>query len=131
METEKLLERINRICNEADRLRADIMNESKPQKKHRKKDQIQQNDTTDAAIKEFADMGELNQTLTVKQLLEQYGQPSDTEHVESVHKIVTSNGITRQQLEDCLQRIQTANDKEPKNSIQKYTYSCLHKINRS
>lgn len=65
------------------------------------------------------------------QLSEQYEPTSSSEHVGSVHSIVDAKGIARQQLEECLQQIRATNGKEPKNDIRKYTYSCLHKVNRS
>lgn len=131
MNTERVIEKLNTACNILDSLRAEIINETKaPKTKKKKSDAEKVTDALNGITKELSEMGELNRELTIKQTLEKYGQPTDDDHIESIVKIVSDNGITLKQLDSCLERVKTANDKDPKNDIKKYTYSCLYKEGR-
>ena len=127
MDKERLLDRINTAANILDGIRAELINEDSQPKKSKAKGLAKK--LTEEITKPLEEMSALNQELTVKQCLERYGQPTDDEHVESVNRIVSSNGITLEQLDSCLERVKYANDKDPKNDIRKYTYSCLYKVN--
>lgn len=127
METEKVLEKLNTALNILDSLRAEIIKEDSKEKKARKKTA----DPVKEVTKPLKDMGDLNQQLTIKQTLEKYSMPTDEEHIESIQNIVTSNGISLEKLDSCLERVKYANDKDPKNDIRKYTYSCLYKEGRA
>lgn len=81
--------------------------------------------------KTFAEMGELNQELTVTQCLERYEQPTDDDHVNSVLNIMRRNNIEVDQLEGVLERIQAQAKKNGVEDIKKYTYACLHKVNQT
>jgi len=122
MEHEQMIDKINTALNILEGVRLALLKEQKPEKK--KKPAA---DPVKDSKKDLADMGELNRQLTIKQILEKYGQPADDDHVESIYKIVNKNGITIKELDSCIERVKTANDKEPKNDIKKYTYSCLYK----
>ena len=131
MNTERVIEKVNQACNILDSLRAELINDSKAPKSKKNKTAEKVTDALNGITKDLAEMGELNRELTIKQLLEKYGQPADDEHIESINKIVTDNGITLKQLDSCLERVKYANDKEPKNDIKKYTYSCLYKESKA
>ena len=130
-EREYIIEVLNKALNPLDKLRADLINEGKAEKKAgKKKSKKTVTAITEEITKPLAEMGELNRELTIKQSLERYGQPTDSDHVTSVLKIVDDYGITLMQLECCLERVKYANDKDPKNDLKKYTYSCLYKIKK-
>ena len=132
MNTERVIEKINTACNILDSLRAELINDSKaPKGKKEKQPAEKVADALKGITKELADMGELNKELTIKQILEKYGQPTEDDHIESINRIVTDNGITLKELDSCLERVKYANDKDPKNDIKKYTYSCLYKIKKA
>ena len=131
MNTDRVIEKLNTACNILDSLRAEIINETKaPKAKKKKGDAEKVTDALNGITKELSEMGELNRELTIKQTLEKYGQPTDDDHIESIVRIVNDNGITLKQLDSCLERVKIANDKDPKNDIKKYTYSCLYKEGR-
>ena len=121
METERVLEKLNTALNILDGLRAEIIRADSKQKKEKKADPVKE------VTKPLNEMGDLNQQITIKQILEKYGQPTDDEHIESVQRIINSNNITLEKLDSCIERVKYANDKDPKNDIKKYTYSCLYK----
>ena len=126
MNTDRIIEKLNAACNILDSLRAEIINETKAPKGKKKTEKVK--DTINEITKELSDMGELNRELTIKQVLEKYDQPTDDEHIANINRIVEKTGITLKELDSCIERVKTANDKEPKNDIYKYTYSCLYKI---
>lgn len=128
-ERERIIEVLNKVLNPLDKLRSDLINEGRAQSKAEKKKDTKK--LAEEISKPLADMGELNRELTVKQSLERYGQPTDDDHIASVLKIVDNNGITLEELESCLERVKYANDKDPKNDLKKYTYSCLYKLVKS
>ena len=121
METDRVIEKLNTALNILDSLRLEIMKEDTKQKKTKKADPVKE------VTKPLNEMGELNQQITIKQILEKYDQPADDGHIESIQKIINSNGISLEKLDSCIERVKYANDKEPKNDIKKYTYSCLYK----
>lgn len=117
MENDRLIEKINTALNILEGVRAEIIKaDGKEKKKARKNSQVE---------------SDPQQQKEIKRVLEKYGQPTDEEHIASVQKIVSTNDITLEQLDACLERVKYANDKDPKNNIKAYTYSCLHKINKS
>lgn len=122
-ERERIIEILNKVLNPLDKLRSDLINEGRAQGKTGKKKKTKK--LAEDVSKPLEEMSEL----TVKQCLEKYGQPTDDDHVESVKRIVSNNDITAEQLDSCLERVKYANDKDPKNDIRKYTYSCLYKMN--
>jgi len=124
METDRVIEKLNTALNILDSLRAEIIKDSSQEQKRAKS---KKTDPVKEITKELADMGELNQQITIKQILEKYSQPADDEHIESIQKIINSKGLTLKQLDGCIERVKYANDKDPKNDIKKYTYSCLYK----
>ena len=126
MEENSILEKLNTALNILESARLEVIKAETKEKKTSKK---KTKKLSEEISKPLNEMGELNRELTVKQCLERYGQPTDDEHVESVNRIITGNGITLEQLDSCLERVKYANDKDPKNDIRKYTYSCLYKVN--
>lgn len=126
MEENSILEKLNTALNILESARLEVIKAETKEKKTSKK---KTKKLSEEISKPLNEMGELNRELTVKQCLERYGQPTDDEHVESVNRIITGNGITLEQLDSCLERVKYANDKDPKNDIKKYTYSCLYKVN--
>ena len=129
MDKDRLLEKINTACNILDSVRAELINEDRKTKKGNKKAKGIAKTLAEEIKKPLEEMSELNKGLTVKQCLEKYGQPTDDDHIESIKRIVSNNDITPEQLDSCLERVKYANDKDPKNDIRKYTYSCLYKVN--
>lgn len=129
MENDRIIEKINTALNILEGVRTEILKADSQERKKAKKSKGA--DPLKEVEKPLEVMSDLNQQLTIKQTLEKYGQPSDGEYVESIQKIITGNAITLEQLDACLDRVKWANDKEPKNNIKAYTFSCLHKINKS
>ena len=130
LEREQIIETLNKALNTLDKLRSDLINEGRKEEKATKKKRTT-GKITEEVTKPLEEMGDLNRELTIKQCLERYGQPTDDDHIASVKKIVDGNGITLEQLDSCLERVKYANDKDPKNDIKKYTYSCLYKVGRA
>ena len=127
MKKNEIIEKINIACNILDSLRADLINESAPTGKKKKK----QKKVSEEITKPLAEMGELNRELTVKQIVERYQeQPQDDDHIQSVCNIVSKKGITTEQLEGCLDRIREHATKHEVQDIRKFTYKCLHNMNK-
>ena len=121
MTNEKLLDELNKIANITDRLIASVINEDKALKKSKK--------TSKADVKK--DVVITDETIAnVHDNLIKYSFPIDKDFIEDVSKVVTTNNISVDDLAKCLERVKTANEKEPKNDIKKYIFSCLYKINR-
>lgn len=122
MTNEKLLEELNKIANITDKLIASVIAEDKTLKKNKKKVK------TDPK----ADVITTEETIAlVHNNLIKCCFPTDKEFIEDVSKVVTTNNISVEDLEKCLERVKIANDKEPKNDIKKYIFSCLYKIDRA
>lgn len=122
MTNEKLLEELNKIANITDRLISKVINEDKALKKSNKK--------AKAEVK--ADVVIEEETIKrIEQNLIYNGFPTDKDFIEDVSKVVTANNISLDDLEKCLSRVKKANEKEPKNDIKKYIFSCLYKIDRA
>lgn len=117
MTNEKLLEELNKIYNITDRLIAKVINEDKALKKNNKKNK--------------ADVIANETKAVVEENLIKNNLPTDKEFIEDVSKVITNNNISANEIAECLKRVKTANDKEPKNDIKKYIFSCLYKINRA
>lgn len=128
MEKEILLNRLNEIYNKVDRLIVDLINEDQPKKKRKKK----QKKVSEEIRKPLADMGELNRELTVTQILERHPeQPKDDDHIQSVINCVNMHNITAEQLEDALDRVKEYQETKGINDIKRFTYRCLHNMNKS
>lgn len=123
MTNEKLLEELNKIANVTDRLISNIINEDKTLKKSKKKVKADPKADVNAITEETQNI--------VENYLIKCCFPSDKEFIADVSKVITFNNISVDDLEKCLDRVKTANDKEPKNDIKKYIFSCLYKINRA
>lgn len=128
MENDRLIEKVNTALNILESVRAELLKGDKGGKKAKKNTASDPLKDTEKGLNE---MGDLNQQITIKRTLEKYGQPTDDDHIASVQKIINSNGLTLEQLDSCLERVKYANDKEPKNNIKAYTYSCLYKVAKS
>ena len=122
MTNEKLLEELNKIANITDRLITKVINESKGTGKSKSKSAAAR--TTEVNVSEET-------KAIVHDSLIKNSFPVDSEFMEDIGKIVAANSISADDLTKCLERVKAANDKEPKNDIKKYIYSCLYKINRA
>ena len=122
---ERIIKDQEKLLNTVDRLIADIVSEDAP-----KKGKKRQKKVSEEIRKPLTEMGELNQELTVKQILAQHPeQPQNDSHIQSVINCVRMHNATAEQLEDALDRIKQQNDKGKVNDIRTYTYKTLHKIN--
>lgn len=147
MEKDELIERINKATNILDKLRADLINEDREKKKSCKKTYKTKDLAKECDIefktdleeqpqqKDFKDLNTLNKEIEIKHLLGRYSCfaecEKDTEFIEDLLKILDLNNINLKELDSALERIKYANDKQPKNDIKKYTFSCLYNIKRA
>jgi len=113
--TQSDLDKINTALNCLEAVRVRILEDLNGKKK------------TAPPVKPLKEMGELNKELTVKQCLENFGQPTDDEHVKAIVKIVNSYGLTLDQLGSCLYTIQEYGKNHEINDLKRYTYGSLHK----
>lgn len=155
MDKETMLKNVNNALNDLDKVYNLLSKVSKELSKEDKKDASKQSTsftlkelassvvdldgTTREPLakeekqnKDFKELNSINQKLEIKHCLEHYSCFNELEDkdefINDIIKIMSNNNISIKQLDSTLERIKYANDRQQKEDIKKYTYSCLYKV---
>lgn len=145
MENEKIIEKLNTAANILDSLRNSLLKEEKKSNKSKTSKTLKDlaadikdldvGTTEEPTTKKPKDISDLNKQLQIKHLLQKYScfneVANEREFLEDIAKIIVNNDISFESLDSALERIKYANDKQHKEDIKKYTYSCLYNINKN
>jgi len=123
MDKDKIVQRLNKIENLIDSLRVDLLDEDlkKKSKFYKNLNKESKNDSKEITVSK-------EEIKEYSELAAKYSLPEEEEFINDIVKIVKYNNISLDKLEQVFSNIKRANEKQPKDDIQKYTFSCLHRI---